>query len=182
MIYVTHDQTEAMTMGDKIVILNSGEIQQIETPMNLYNNPINKFVAGFIGSPAMNFIKGEIQKNENLFFVSEKNELKIELNKNNFNGLENYIGENVILGIRPESFLFDSNKTMDTAELNVYVDLAEPLGNETYLYFLIDKQQVIARISSNEEIKKSSTIKMQINKSKLYFFNSTTGEKIKAEN
>lgn len=179
MIYVTHDQTEAMTMGDKIVILNDGEVQQIDTPMNLYNNPINKFVAGFIGSPAMNFIEGIIVEDESLYFTSSSYELKIKLEKNVNHKLKSFVNSEIIIGIRPEDFLILKDDAVTKDFISVKIDLAEPLGNETLIYFNLDDQQIIARIITDQQVKKSTKIKLSINKSKLHFFEKSTGNSIK---
>ena len=105
MVYVTHDQVEAMTMGDRIVVMKDGYIQQIDTPLNLYNNPSNVFVGGFIGSPAMNFIHGQIVNETQLTFTELKGDFSCNVPDKYVKDLEAYSGRNVILGIRPESIL-----------------------------------------------------------------------------
>ncbi len=101
MIYVTHDQTEAMTMGDRIVVMKDGLVQQIETPMNLYSKPVNKFVAGFIGSPAMNFIKGKIVGGSTSKFISDGNSLSLDIPLSQFDSLKAYQNKSIYLAIRP---------------------------------------------------------------------------------
>ncbi len=108
MIYVTHDQTEAMTMGDKIVIMKDGIVQQIDTPLNLYNYPINKFVAGFIGSPSMNFIEGTIFSEGGISFKDKSGKLKIKLMNGFEDKLKSFVNKNIWLGIRPED-IYDAN-------------------------------------------------------------------------
>ena len=110
MIYVTHDQTEAMTMGDKIVVMKDGEIQQIDTPINLYNYPLNKFVAGFIESPSMNFIEGTINGNGKLQFISRRKSLVIDVPEIFLDKLVNYKNKEIILGLRPEDNQLHSNE------------------------------------------------------------------------
>ena len=102
MIYVTHDQTEAMTMGEKIIVMKDGLVQQIDTPLNIYNSPSNKFVAGFIGSPSMNFIEGKLYNDEGIKFISNNKQLVIQLNEKQFGNLKQRINTGVWLGIRPE--------------------------------------------------------------------------------
>src|SRR6476620_7772878 len=103
MIYVTHDQTEAMTLGHRIAVLNKGKLMQLDTPMNLYNHPANKFVAGFIGSPAMNFLKGRIKKESGIYyFIDESETFKIDLGNNVSEDLKNYINQKIQAGVRPE--------------------------------------------------------------------------------
>lgn len=170
MIYVTHDQTEAMTMGDKIVILNNGEIQQIDSPMNLYNKPINKFVAGFIGSPAMNFIEGKIKKENNLKFVSENSHLIFELNSDQVEKLEKYTEQNITIGIRPEDFRLTDEIQNESLKIGIKIELSEPLGNETYVYFTFEKKQLIARIVTDKEMKIGTEVNLNLNKTKIHFF------------
>lgn len=166
-IYVTHDQTEAMTMGSKIVLMKDGEIQQIGAPLDLYNNPVNKFVAGFIGSPSMNFIEGKIISNNGLsFYVND--DFTISLTEQMVEKLRQYDGEVVTLGVRPESFTIkDENSNVG---FNAIIDVIEPLGNETFLYFTINSHQVIARINADIKVKADECIKLSIDPRRLYFF------------
>ena len=99
MIYVTHDQIEAMTMGDRIVIMKDGHIHQIDSPLNLYNQPVNHFVAGFIGSPSMNFLSGTISEKDGLRFTSKNSEFKFNLSSEQKDYLKNYIGQEITIGI-----------------------------------------------------------------------------------
>ena len=141
MIYVTHDQTEAMTMGDKIVVMKDGFVNQIDSPITLYNKPLNKFVAGFIGSPAMNFVDGEIKNEEKNYFNSIMGGLRFEITDKSKQTLANKVS----IGIRPEDFSISSDTKPDSIQLSVIVELAEPLGNETYVYFNVDEKQLIAK-------------------------------------
>ena len=174
MIYVTHDQTEAMTMGDKIVILKDGEIQQIGIPMELYNNPLNKFVAGFIGSPAMNFINGKLAKSDKLFFVIDKLNEKIELDEMYYKRLQPYLDKEIIIGIRPEDVLLSTEKSF-AEEISVQIEVVEPMGNETLLYFTLQDTQMIARDNPNQYYKAGSVYAMHFNKSKIHFFDKESG-------
>ena len=174
MIYVTHDQTEAMTMGDKIVILKDGEIQQIGIPMELYNNPLNKFVAGFIGSPAMNFINGKLAKSDKLFFVIDKLNEKIELDEMHYKRLQPYLDKEIIIGIRPEDVLLSTEKSL-AEEISVKIEVVEPMGNETLLYFTLQDTQMIARGNPNQYYKAGSVYSMHFNKSKIHFFDKDSG-------
>ena len=175
MIYVTHDQTEAMTMGDRIVVMKDGFVNQIDSPIHLYNNPVNNFVAGFIGSPAMNFIEGEINNDVNPSFISEKGDIKFELDNNLQKILANNKNSKVIIGIRPEDFSSNLDDNEDKINLTVNIELAEPLGNETYIYFKIDNNQLIARINIDKELKVGSQIDLKINQNKVHFFDRNTG-------
>lgn len=177
MIYVTHDQTEAMTMGDRIVVMKDGLVNQIDSPIQLYNKPVNNFVAGFIGSPAMNFIVGQITNDLKPSFISNKGDIKFELNGNLQKSLANTKNTKVILGIRPEDFssTFSSEENI---KITVNIELAEPLGNETYIYFKIDDNQLIARINVDKELKVGTQIDLQINQSKIHLFDGKTGSSL----
>lgn len=172
MIYVTHDQTEAMTMGDRIVVMKDGIIQQVDTPINLYKNPVNKFVAGFIGSPAMNFLEGSIVKSNGLQFLSSGGNLKVDFSGAILTMLEKYINKKIWLGIRPEDIYdeVDSVKFNNVTQLDVKIDLVEPMGNESYLYFNIDDVQCLARVTSRESIKDGLIRKLKINNEKIHLF------------
>ncbi|MFH1197551.1 MAG: sn-glycerol-3-phosphate ABC transporter ATP-binding protein UgpC [bacterium] len=178
MIYVTHDQTEAMTMGDRIVVLKDGVIQQIDTPMNLYSTPANKFVAGFIGSPAMNFIEGTIKEADKPVFISNKETLTIGLTDKIFPRLKEYVNKKITIGIRPENISIDSDSKKEYQSMSVNVDLIEPLGNETLVYFTMDNEQFIARITSGVQLKQSEKAKLCFNIDKIHYFNSETGESL----
>lgn len=157
MIYVTHDQVEAMTMGDRICVLNYGKIMQVDSPLNLYHKPVNKFVAGFIGSPSMNFVDGVIEENkEGIIFVFG-NRRYFVLPNDMGEKLKDYIGKKVILGIRPENI---GNKITHSEgeKLNFIegeVNLVENMGNEEFIYFVIDGIEFTSRLeaSKSENIK-----------------------------
>ena len=181
MIYVTHDQTEAMTMGDKIVIMKDGVINQIDTPLNLYNYPANKFVAGFIGSPAMNFVEGKISVENGMSFESKGGALKMKLNGEYEKALKDYSNKNIWLGVRPED-IYDSSTNFSKATavpLEVKLDVVEPMGNEIFLYFPVDETQFIARVPAKQVPQARSTVKLLVDTEKLHFFNSETEEAIR---
>ncbi|HSD63495.1 MAG TPA: sn-glycerol-3-phosphate ABC transporter ATP-binding protein UgpC [Ignavibacteriaceae bacterium] len=172
MIYVTHDQTEAMTMGERIVILKDGIVHQIDTPLNLYNKPVNRFVAGFIGSPSMNFIKGKIKSNRSLSFNSAGGDLNFTLNGKREAKLKNYNGKEVWLGIRPEDIYdtFENAEREEYTAKEVVLDVIEPMGNEIFLYFQLDDIQFVARVPAREEPPVGSKRNLMFNRNKLYFF------------
>jgi multiple sugar transport system ATP-binding protein len=148
MIYVTHDQVEAMTMGDRICVLNFGKIMQVDTPLNLYTKPANKFVAGFIGSPAMNIYEAEVVKKESGVFVKVSNNL-LELPEDKAKKVESHAGKKVWFGIRPENIgSKDSNPEASCVEARI--SLVEQMGNEEYVYFMLDGNQYIARFDSKK--------------------------------
>jgi multiple sugar transport system ATP-binding protein len=174
MIYVTHDQTEAMTMGDRIVIMKDGVINQVDTPLNLYNKPVNQFVAGFIGSPAMNFLSGMISEKNDLIFTSNNSELKFNFSPEQKSYLKEYVGQEVVAGIRPEDISIE-NTTGKSIELECVLDVIEPMGNETFIYFELEKIQFIARVKPLHELKVGGKIKLYINQEKIYLFDTKTG-------
>ncbi len=176
MIYVTHDQTEAMTMGDRIVVMKDGVVQQIDTPMKLYSNPVNKFVAGFIGSPAMNFIKGNIISNNGVKFISDEKSLNLPVPLILSDKLKTYINKTVYVGIRPES-ISDSPESFNTNEISkvdVKIDVVEPMGNEVFLYFQIDKEQFICRKTTHDLPIIGEMKSLYFNLSSLHFFDVQT--------
>jgi multiple sugar transport system ATP-binding protein len=177
MIYVTHDQTEAMTMGDRIVVMKDGVIQQIDAPLNLYNNPANKFVAGFIGSPSMNFIEGIILSGSSQF-KSNSSEFTFNLNETLINQLEKYENKKIAIGIRPEDFFLENENKSATNTINVYIELIEPMGNEMFVHFSIDGNKCVARISPTDKIKESDKVTFTFNLEKLKIFDVETNKLI----
>ncbi|MGG0823672.1 sn-glycerol-3-phosphate ABC transporter ATP-binding protein UgpC [Paenibacillus turicensis] len=170
-IYVTHDQTEAMTMGDRIVVMQDGIIQQAASPEELYNQPRNIFVAGFIGSPTMNFVNGNIiEEGSSIYFKSEN--LKVEIPQGKASVLKDYVnGKEVILGIRPEDiheepvFLEGSPNSIFTAS----VDVTENLGHEMLLY-LNSNAPLIARVDGRSNTRQGDTVKLAIDMNKVHVF------------
>ncbi|MGR5150588.1 ABC transporter ATP-binding protein [Photobacterium swingsii] len=149
MIYVTHDQVEAMTLGDRICVLNQGQIMQVDTPMNLYQRPANKFVAGFIGSPAMNIIKANIVLDNNQYFVEPKNGSRFLLPADKARQVAEKVGQEVWFGLRPEHIsmvdLEPPTPTRQDIEMSP-INVVESMGNEVYLYFNVGDDQLIARV------------------------------------
>jgi len=179
-IYVTHDQVEAMTMGDRIVVMNKGIVQQVAPPIELYQKPVNKFVAGFIGSPAMNFIQGTLIKNELLHFKSDKGSLEFKIPSTDEKRLERYAGEKIWVGIRPEDIYHDSSKINFSfiASLNVKVEIVEPMGNETFVYFKLDEILFTARISARENPNIQTNSFFAVDLSRVAYFDVATEARI----
>lgn len=182
MIYVTHDQVEAMTMGDRIVVMLDGEIQQIASPLELYNRPVNKFVAGFIGSPPMNFLDGSIHaENGQLLFVDDRGHARFEVAPSHRESLEPYVGRKVIFGIRPEDF--HDNLTQQAVEgrsIAANVEVVEPMGSEIYLYLDVGGQSVTARIDSQREPEVNTTHVLDVDVSRAQYFDPATEKAILA--
>ena len=144
MIYVTHDQVEAMTMGDRICVLNFGQIMQVDTPLNLYNRPANKFVAGFIGSPAMNIVEADVTAEGDKVFVTVEGN-KLALPTATAAKIKSYNGKKVWFGIRPENILIkDASHTESIVTGSVAV--VEQMGNEAFIYFQVGKNQYTSRV------------------------------------
>lgn len=174
MIYVTHDQVEAMTMGDRIVVLRDGVIQQIDSPLKLYDHPANKFVAGFIGSPAMNFVPGRIVREDGLRFVAPGLSVPVQ----DWDGrlLEPYQDRDVILGIRPEDIYVAGNMRHDgpSANVSTQLEVAEPMGNEIFVYARLADQSVVARIAPQPIPEPGQRIDLALDLRKLHFFDAET--------
>ena len=152
MIYVTHDQTEAMTLGTKIVVMKDGIVQQVDTPQNLYNYPQNKFVAGFIGSPQMNFIDATVCKKGNKIALKVGDyELELPEAKGKILASSGYIGKTVSMGVRPENVhdINELNEAHTGEEIETTVNVYELLGSEVYLYFNLEQFPLTARVSPN---------------------------------
>lgn len=177
-IYVTHDQTEAMTLGTRIVVLKEGVVQQIDTPQNLYNNPANLFVAGFIGSPQMNFLNAKVVLEADGVHVVLDNGINIKVDKKRETALMNgsYIGKNVIFGIRPED-IYDKTsfveKHKDT-QFTAHVDVYETLGAEVYLYFNIGDTKVTARVEPTTQARQGDTVKFALDLTNYHLFDKDT--------
>ncbi len=184
-IYVTHDQTEAMTMGDRIVVLNGGVIQQVDDPLTLYNQPNNMFVAGFIGSPSMNFLDSQIVSEGNDYYVEGNGSFKIKIPEERvaeFPKIKDYKNKKVVLGIRPED-LVDSriNHDFEIKENNSFtaeVDVLEPMGSEIYLYLNRDEYSMVARVEAESDAEVGDNIKLGVDTRKMHIFDAETEEAI----
>ncbi|MGN1080742.1 MAG: ABC transporter ATP-binding protein [Acutalibacteraceae bacterium] len=190
-IYVTHDQTEAMTMADRIVVMKDGLIQQVDTPQNLYNFPCNAFVAGFIGSPQMNFVNSVLKKDDKGIYVefgSEdtkrragvKYQLYLPESKNAKGALNDYIDKEVIMGIRPEN-IHDEDIHMEKMKdgyINTKVEVSELMGAETYLYLTCEGQSLTARVANTTKAKVGTDHQVTIDVSKIHLFDKETEKTI----
>ncbi|MCA9734867.1 MAG: sn-glycerol-3-phosphate ABC transporter ATP-binding protein UgpC [Deferribacteres bacterium] len=178
MVYVTHDQIEAMTMGDRIVVLKDGIVQQIDTPLNLYNNPQNLFVAGFIGSPTMNFIPGLIDTKGSGELVF--GEMRIQLPESQKEKLLEKGITDYVLGVRVED-VYDLNVENGKSLPGGYaatIDAVEPLGSEIYLYVQCHKLKLCLRTAPDRQYERGQIIHVSFNADKLYFFSQKSGDRI----
>lgn len=179
MVYVTHDQIEAMTMGERIVVMKDGVVQQIADPLSLYNKPVNKFVAGFIGTPPMNFMEATV-KNENNAYWLDEGKVKIKLPAQYNERLAPYVNQPVTLGVRPED-LYDKlyyKGTKDDNVMKVTVEVVEPLGSETLLYTTTGKHQITCKIDANDKAEVNQDIEIIVDMAKIHLFNKTNEKSI----
>ena len=176
-VYVTHDQVEAMTMATRIVVMKDGLIQQVDTPQNLYDSPCNIFVAGFIGTPQMNFINGTLVKQgEDVYFNFENHSVKIPAEKANNPALKEYIGQEVVAGIRPECILDQESAIAANPEstIETFVDVTELMGAEIYLYLQTGETHLTARVSSRSTSRAGDTIKVALDVTRMHIFDKDT--------
>jgi multiple sugar transport system ATP-binding protein len=176
-VYVTHDQIEAMTMGDRIVVMKDGVIQQTSAPLDLYNHPQNKFVAGFIGSPAMNFFDGRIEADDGLVFIETGGGLRFSLPQQFRQRLAGYRGRDITLGIRPEH-IFDARHCEGAeakARVKAKIEVVEPMGNEIYVYFSTKAGTMyVSRITAMEEPEAGKEIELVFDTAKAHLFDAVT--------
>ena len=203
-LYVTHDQVEAMTMGDRVAVIRKGELQQIDTPREIYLNPRNIFVAGFIGSPSMNFVYANIGVKNSSIQLSFGND-QIDYNGEKLDELKAFENKEIVMGIRPEAFEDGNyaNESEFSQSIKVSVSLLEQLGSDSYIHFykdikpvqteaieeiladegedisvLGDNTKFIARINPNSTVVEGKEIELKIDPSKLHFFDPETGDAI----
>jgi multiple sugar transport system ATP-binding protein len=180
MIYVTHDQVEAMTMGDRICVMRDGNIMQVADPITLYRKPENVFVAGFIGSPPMNLLKGKIeQRPEGLVFIEtgEKAGLTIPLRPPVTDLASRYVGKNIIFGIRPEHITEECTATCVPVQSSV--DIAEPMGSESLVYLKAGTGTLISRIHGEHIYHMGQPLTANINMEKVHLFDVETEKVIR---
>jgi multiple sugar transport system ATP-binding protein len=200
-LYVTHDQVEAMTLGDRVAVMREGRLQQADTPQTLYDNPVNQFVAGFIGSPSINLVEAELERADGGLWVKfGEHRLPIDDKlASRHSGLEGYVGKTVMLGIRPEDFedIALEPDTPPERRLKTICDLTEPLGSEVLVHFTVSatgavhdaaaaegiatdttveegKTRMVARVSPRTRIAEGQPIELAVDTNRLYFFDPET--------
>ena len=180
-IYVTHDQTEAMTMGDRIVVMKDGIIQQVDTPQNLYDMPCNMFVAGFIGSPQMNFLDGTVTKNGDQYAIDLGGDtIPLPKEKTADGKLDSYVGKKVKMGIRPED-IDDEPEFMakhPDCHLEAQVDVSEMMGAEIYLYLEYKGNKMTARVAPTSKARNGDTVRVAFDPHKVHVFDVETEQTI----
>jgi multiple sugar transport system ATP-binding protein len=175
MIYVTHDQVEAMTLGQRIVVLDGGRIQQIDTPMRLYDKPTNLFVAGFLGSPAMNLLRGHLQREDGWRLTMGDNTLDMGDLPAQSVALQTWAGREIVLGVRPEDL---QPAYGGTATLNAVVEVIEPVGNEIFLNLRHGKQALVSRVAPGQMPEPGSVVPLSMAAGRLHFFDPASGTRI----
>ncbi|MFH1888523.1 MAG: sn-glycerol-3-phosphate ABC transporter ATP-binding protein UgpC [Candidatus Omnitrophota bacterium] len=178
-IYVTHDQVEAMTMGDRIAVMRGGILQQVDDPMQVYDHPKNKFVSGFIGSPPMSFMEGRIiNKNGRIYF--EEGRVAVRVVEDMYPKITPYIGKEIIFGIRSEDIydkLFVSEAPPENI-IRVNCEVVEPMGSEVYLYLNTGKHTFVARAGAHDRPRVNQNMEVVFDMSKVHFFDKNTEETI----
>lgn len=178
-VYVTHDQVEAMTMADRIVVMKDGVIQQVDTPQNLYLYPQNLFVAGFIGSPQMNFVDVEIVKEGNNYGGKfEGFTMPIPADKIEDVDMDKYVGKTVVMGIRPEEFDIEKANNENYATITADIDIAELMGSEIYIHFMLAGEKAIAKAPASFPKKSGEKVDLGIDTNKIHLFDKETGKVI----
>lgn len=186
MIYVTHDQVEAMTMGDRIAVVNRGVVQQIGHPLGVYEHPVNTFVAGFIGSPRMNFFDARVEQKDAGLFVEEEcgenreigaERFSMKLEAESAEPLRGYVGKKIIFGLRPEKI---SRQAMagNGRNIEAVVELVEPVGAETLVYLARGKTSFVARFAGREQAKPNDKVMLSLDMASAQFFDPDTGKAI----
>jgi len=180
MIYVTHDQIEAMSMGDRIVVMKDGVVQQVDTPLNIYHHPVNRFVAGFIGSPTMNFFAGTVVANGTVQFRQDGTPFGIPVAREFESRLKPVAGKGVILGIRPEHIYTRKPTGIESlAAFKAQIEVVEPVGNEIFVYFSTGGGgQFVARIASENPPTVGSSFDLLMDISKVHFFDVQTEQSL----
>ena len=176
-IYVTHDQTEAMTMGDRIVVMRDGVIQQVDTPQNLYDYPCNIFVAGFIGSPQMNFLDGTLQKNGDTYAIDlDGTVIPLPQEKTADGKLAAYVGKSLKVGIRPEDMKDDEEflEKHPSSHIDTEVEVSELMGAEIYLYLTYKGQNLMARVAPTSKSRRGDKVTMAMDTHKIHLFDPET--------
>lgn len=180
-VYVTHDQTEAMTMGSRIVVMKDGFIYQVDTPQNIYDNPVNMFVAGFIGSPQMNFVPVKVEENsEGVYLKFYEESIKLTKEKADSIKANGYVGKEVVMGIRPENLDNNIEFVNDHKDsvIDAIVDVTEIMGAETFIYLSKGNTNMTVRVNGTSLVKAGDKIKVAMEESKLHLFDKETEKSI----
>jgi len=178
-VYVTHDQTEAMTMADRIAVMSAGVIQQVGTPQVLYDDPVNVFVAGFIGSPSMNFFTARIEATDGDLELKGET-FKLAVPKDRAPALASFVGREMLFGIRPEN-IHDKDfvpRDIHAASIEVHVDVTELMGNEIFLHTLAGEEKLLARVDPRSQAKAGDTLEVAVDLERMHVFDPESREAV----
>jgi len=175
-VYVTHDQVEAMTMGERIAVMNQGVLQQLDTPQTLYDRPVNVFVAGFMGSPAMNFIPGQLVAEPNGDLWAQAEGVRLKLSEADSSRLQPHAGQQVIFGVRPEHIgpTTGLSETAPGRTADANVTVVEPLGSEAYVYLNVGPHELVARMDAAVRPTAGQNLQVSFDVDRLHVFDSKT--------
>ncbi len=177
MVYVTHDQVEAMTMADRIVLMKEGRVQQVDIPLNLYNQPANTFVASFIGSPGMNFIEGRLVLGQGEGLVFTNGLLKLPVSEEHFRRVRDIASQEVVLGLRPED-LHAVPLTDSVVKVTGTVEVVEPMGNEAFVYLTAGSDSLVMRVLSDELPTVGEKLNLIFDLRRAHFFSRASGDRL----
>jgi multiple sugar transport system ATP-binding protein len=181
MIYVTHDQIEAMTLGHRIVVLDRGVIQQIDTPMRLYEQPSNLFVAGFFGSPAMNFLRGTLHSQADAYLACEDQTINLGEFLRINPQLSDRVGKSIVIGLRPEDLqLTLGARSTDQPQFSARLDVIESVGNEAFLYFRLGANEMVLRMAPSQLPATGAEVQLSFAPSRLHCFDPESGQRLNA--
>jgi multiple sugar transport system ATP-binding protein len=179
MIYVTHDQVEAMTMGQRLVVMKDGVIQQVAEPLKLYNNPCNRFVAGFIGMPPMNFFEGAIRAGNGSLYFEGPGGMHVGVPDKDKITLAAYVDKDVVLGLRPEDIGSSTAEQLAGApRIRAKVEVVEPMGSESYIYFRVADTTFISRVDAHRKFQVGEAAEPAVYMDKAHFFDRKTDQRI----
>ena len=183
-LYVTHDQTEAMTLADRIVVLRSGIIEQVGSPNQLYSEPVNRFVAGFIGSPTMNFLDARLVASGGVSAVAIEGGPTLPLPESMVQGLAGYSGQRVLFGVRPEhltnTWTEDNRDGVGLVPLDIPVEIVEPLGADTLVFGRLGNSEIVSRISTTTNIRPGEVTRVHVDMKRTHVFDRDTGLRLGA--
>jgi multiple sugar transport system ATP-binding protein len=179
MIYVTHDQVEAMTMGQRIVVMKDGIIQQVDAPLRLYEQPVNRFVAGFIGTPPMNLLEGKLNNDGGTLVFEGPGGLKLPVPREKAPALNDCRGRPMVLGLRPEDIGSPTVEQMPEApRLRAAVDVVEQMGSESYVYLILGENKLICRMDAHRQLRIGETITPAVCIQRAHFFDAKSGARV----
>ncbi len=174
-VYVTHDQVEAMTLADRVVVMNGGKIEQIGTPNDLYHHPKTRFVAGFIGSPAMNFVPAKLESNGSGLKVRLSDKLSFHVPESRSARYRGHVGKDLLFGLRPEHITETRGRENGVGqEFPVTLDVVEPMGMETMVFFKVDGTEVCGRVEPNAAKGSGETMQLRANLDQMHLIDPAT--------